>query len=138
MDGTDRDYLVLNTDEKLVFTLNSGTWNDGNLYFSSTTTPGNNNLVNTGTTNNAAGVDSIMIIDGADSSPTFTLVDLDTYGNLGGMPDNTWTLNYMDSTHAASSLTAIYLKSAAKFKTATGKYKNANHKQSILKPEVNL
>ena len=132
LNGSDIDFININTDSKLVLVLRSGTWNDGNLYFSSTTTPGNNNLLNTGTTNNAAGVDSLMIIDGADSSPTFTLVDLDTYGNLGGMPDNTWTLNYMDSTHAASSLTAIYLKSAALFSTATGTFNNGTDTLHIL------
>ena len=78
MDGTDRDYLVLNTDEKLVFTLNSGTWNDGNLYFSSTVTPGNNNLITNGVTNNGGAAPSQMVIDGSDagftSSTTGTLI----------------------------------------------------------------
>ena len=68
--GSDVDFININTDSKLVLVLKSGTWNDGNLYFSSTTTPGNNNLVNTGTTNNAAGVGSIMIIDGTDAGFT--------------------------------------------------------------------
>ena len=132
LNGNDVDFININTDSKLVLVLESGVWNDGNLYFSTTTTPGNNNLLNTGVTNNGAGVGSIMVIDAQDSSPTFTLVDLNTYGNVGGMPDNTWTVNYMDSTFAGSTMTAIYLKSAALFSTATGTFNNGTDTLHIL------
>ena len=74
-DGTDIDSVFLNTDEKLVLLLKSGgslPWTDGNLYFSSTNTPGNNNLITYGVTNNGAGVDSIMVIDGSDAGFTST------------------------------------------------------------------
>ena len=70
--GGDVDFININTDSKLVLILRSGIWNDGNLYFSTTTTPGNNNLLNTGVTNNGAGVDSIMVIDGSDAGFTST------------------------------------------------------------------
>ncbi len=70
--GGDVDFININTDSKLVLILRSGIWNDGNLYFSTTTAPGNNNLLNTGVTNNAAGVDSIMVIDGSDAGFTST------------------------------------------------------------------
>ena len=70
--GGDVDFININTDTKLVLILRSGIWNDGNLYFSTTTTPGNNNLLNTGVTNNGAGVDSIMVIDGSDAGFTST------------------------------------------------------------------
>ena len=130
--GTDADYLFLNTDEKIVMICESGVWNDGNLYFSSTTTPGNNNLLGTGVNAASVGVGQMMVLDGADSSPTFTLVDLNTYGNVGGMPDNTWTVNYMEDTFAGSTMSAIYLKSAALFSTATGTFNNGTDTLHIL------
>ena len=70
LNGNDVDFININTDSKLVLVLESGVWNDGNLYFSTTTTPGNNNLLNTGVTNNGAGTGSIMVIDGADAGFT--------------------------------------------------------------------
>ena len=70
LNGNDVDFININTDSKLVLVLESGVWNDGNLYFSTTNTPGNNNLLNTGVTNNGAGTGSIMVIDGADAGFT--------------------------------------------------------------------
>ena len=70
--GTDADYLFLNTDEKIVMICESGVWNDGNLYFSSTTTPGNNNLLGTGVNAASVGVGQMMVLDGADAGFTST------------------------------------------------------------------
>ena len=79
LNGNDVDFININTDSKLVLILESGVWNDGNLYFSTTNTPGNNNLLNTGVTNNGAGVGSIMVIDGSDAGFTSS-----TYGVVNG------------------------------------------------------
>ena len=70
--GTDADYLFLNNDEKIVMICESGVWNDGNLYFSSTTTPGNNNLLGTGVNAASVGVGQMMVLDGADAGFTST------------------------------------------------------------------
>ena len=110
--GTDADYLFLNNDEKIVMICESGVWNDGNLYFSSTTTPGNNNLLGTGVNAASVGVGQMMVLDGADSSATFTLVDKSIYGGqVASMPNGSWTLNYLDSTYAASSIFGLYSSS---------------------------
>ena len=116
LNGSDIDFININTDSKLVLVLRSGTWNDGNLYFSSTTTPGNNNLLNTGTTNNAAGVDSLMIIDGTDAG--FTSSTLGT--RVGYLKSNSTTdstaVNINIVTDPGNTTTAVdYLYGKARF-----------------------
>ena len=86
--GTDADYLFLNNDEKIVMICESGVWNDGNLYFSSTTTPGNNNLLGTGVNAASVGVGQMMVLDGADAGFTST-----TTGTLIGYLKSNNTTN---------------------------------------------
>ena len=69
-----------------------------------------------------------LAFNGTDADYLF----LNTYGNVGGMPDNTWTVNYMEDTFAGSTMSAIYLKSAALFSTATGTFNNGTDTLHIL------
>ena len=88
--GVDVDFININTDSKLVLVLKSGTWNpsDGSLYFSSTTTPGNNNLLTTGVNAPVRGTGQIMVIDGTDAGFTSS-----TTGSLAGYLKSSNTTN---------------------------------------------
>ena len=55
--------LALNDDMTIVLAKTSGTWDNSNLYWSSTADPGNVNLLTTGVTNNGTADGNIMTID---------------------------------------------------------------------------
>tara|TARA_Y100000389_G_scaffold195302_1_gene226543 strand:- start:4189 stop:5802 length:1614 start_codon:yes stop_codon:yes gene_type:complete len=123
--------IALNDDMTIVLAKASGTWDNSNLYWSSTTDPGNVNLLTTGVTNNGTADGNIMTIDLSQyaSSDTGTLVGyIKSDNTTGGTAVPVY--NISDPGNVANRVNFLYAKAKFQFSDA-GAYVGGSRSQKV-------
>lgn len=123
--------IALNDDMTIVMAKTSGTWDNSNLYWSSTTDPGNNNLLTTGVTNNGTADGNIMTIDLSQyaSSDTGTLAGyIKSDNTTGGTAVPVYVIS--DPGNVANRVNFLYAKAKFQFSDA-GAYVGGSRSQKV-------
>jgi len=125
--------IALNDDMTIVLAKTAGTWDNSNLYFSSTTDPGNNNLLTTGVTNNGTADGNLMTIDLSQYTGSASANSLAGYiksdNTTGGTAVPVYVIS--DPGNVANRVNYLYGKAKFQFADVGGEYVGGSRNQKV-------